>query len=361
MLCLGIETTCDESALALLEDGRLLAEELASQADMHALFGGVVPELASREHLRVLDPLLDQLFRKSGLAAADLDCVAVARGPGLLGSILIGLGLAKGLALGTGAVLIGVDHLQAHLLAPALEQDILFPALGLLISGGHTRIYLIRSQLDFKLLGRTLDDAVGEAFDKTAKLINLPYPGGKHIDLLATRAEPDTTLFPCPYLDNRNLDFSFSGLKTSVAHYFQKHPELRLQRLEPEPGHEAILAEKKELARVCASLNWSISQTLYHKTKRALQTQPGVRSLVVAGGVAANTMIRKTMQELARQFDLPLVLPRPELCTDNGAMIAYTGFQLLAAGYRHDLNIDAVPRGRPIPWDYSHLGLKTED
>ncbi|MCF8037969.1 MAG: tRNA (adenosine(37)-N6)-threonylcarbamoyltransferase complex transferase subunit TsaD [Desulfohalobiaceae bacterium] len=352
MLCLGIETTCDESALALLQDGRLLAEELASQVDMHALFGGVVPELASREHLRILTPLLDQLFARSGTGPEDLDCIAVARGPGLLGSILIGMALGKGLALSTDAPLIGVDHLRAHLLAPDLEQDIPFPALGLLISGGHTRIYLIRSPLEFELLGRTLDDAVGEAFDKTARLLNLPYPGGKHIDVLAGSAVPETTLFPCPYLDNANLDFSFSGLKTAVAQYVSSHPELKLERLDPEPDYDRIISQNKDLARVCASLNWSIARTLYQKTKRGLKARNGVRSLLVAGGVAANTMIRTTMQELAREHGLPLVLPSPELCTDNAAMIANYGFHLFSAGYRHGLDFDAVPRGRAMPFDY---------
>ncbi len=352
MLCLGIETTCDESALALLRDGRLLAEELASQTDMHALFGGVVPELASREHLRIVRPLLDRLFVKSGTGPEDLDCLAVARGPGLLGSILIGMALAKGLALGTGAALIGVDHLRAHLLAPGLEQEIPFPALGLLISGGHTRIYLIRSPLEFELLGRTLDDAVGEAFDKTAKLLNLPYPGGKHIDVLAASAEPETTLFPCPYLDNTNLDFSFSGLKTALAQYVHSHPDLKLQGLDPEPDLERILAENRDLARVCASLNWSIARTLYQKAKRGLRSCKGIRSLLVAGGVAANTMIRTSMQELAKDQGLPLILPSPELCTDNAAMIANYGFLLFSFGYRHGLDFDAVPRGRTVPFDY---------
>ncbi|MCF8104087.1 MAG: tRNA (adenosine(37)-N6)-threonylcarbamoyltransferase complex transferase subunit TsaD [Desulfohalobiaceae bacterium] len=357
MLCLGIETTCDESALALLKDGRLLAEELASQTDMHALFGGVVPELASREHLRILTPLLDRLFAKCGRAPADLDCIAVARGPGLLGSILVGMGLAKGLALGTGATLVGVDHLRAHLLAPGLEQQIPYPALGLLITGGHTRIYLIRSPLEFVLLGRTLDDAVGEAFDKTAKLLNLPYPGGTHIDALAASAEPETALFPCPYLDNDNLDFSFSGLKTAVAQFVHNHPLLKLDRLEPEPDHERIVAENKDLARVCASLNWSIARTLYQKVKRGLGKHQGVRSLLVAGGVAANTMIRTSLQDLARDHGLPLILPRPELCTDNAAMIANYGFILISSGYRHGLDFDAVPRGRAVPFDY----LRSDD
>ncbi len=355
MLCLGIETTCDESALALLEDGRLLAEELTSQMDMHAPFGGVVPELASREHLRVLPPLLDRLLAGSKVRPQDLDAIAVARGPGLLGSILIGMGLAKGLTLSTEAVLVGVNHLQAHLLAPGLHQELIYPALGLLISGGHTRLYLIQSPLDFQLLGRTLDDAVGEAFDKTAKLLNFPYPGGKHIDLLAAQTSPDTSLFSCPYLENDNLDFSFSGLKTAVAQFVRNRPDLKLPGLLLEPDHQAIAREKPDLAATCASLNWSIARTLSIKTRRALNRQKHIRSLIVAGGVAANHMIRLSMQELAEEQGLPLFLPDPDLCTDNGTMIAHCGSILIAAGHCHDLSLDAIPRGKSVPWDYLPL------
>ena len=357
MLCLGIETTCDETALALLRDGRVLAEEMASQMDMHAPFGGVVPELASREHLRVLPPLLDRLVHRTGTSLKDLDAIAVARGPGLLGSILIGLGLAKGLALSTGATLVGVNHLQAHLLAPGMDQLMRFPALGLLISGGHTRLYLIHSPLQFELLGRTLDDAVGEAFDKSAKLLNFPYPGGMHIDALSAQARPDRSLFPCPYLENTNLDFSFSGLKTAVAQFVQRHPELKLEKLTLEPDHAAIAAENPELATVCSSLNWSIAQTLSVKVQRALSRHQTIRSLIVAGGVAANRMIRRTMQDLTAAQELPLLLPRPELCTDNGTMIAYCGSLFLEAGLCHDLSLEAIPRGKPLPWDYQQRPL----
>ena len=355
MLCLGIETTCDETAVALLENDRLLGEALASQMDMHAPFGGVVPELASREHLRVLPPLLDRLLSESRVGPQDLDAIAVARGPGLLGSILIGLGLAKGLALSTQARLVGVNHLQAHLLAPGLEHPLIFPALGLLISGGHTRLYLIRSPLDFHLLGRTLDDAVGEAFDKTAKLLNFPYPGGRHIDLLGAQAAPDTARFPCPYLENDTLDYSFSGLKTAVAQFVHNHPELKLDRLVLEPDHAALARDNPDLAETCASLNWSIARTLSAKTERALNRQKGIRAVIVAGGVAANRMIRASMQELADARGLPLFLPDPALCTDNGIMIAHCGALLLRSGYCHDLSLDAIPRGKPVPWDYLPL------
>ncbi|MDY7002185.1 MAG: tRNA (adenosine(37)-N6)-threonylcarbamoyltransferase complex transferase subunit TsaD [Thermodesulfobacteriota bacterium] len=355
MLCLGIETSCDETALALVRDGGLVAENLASQVDAHALFGGVVPELASREHLRVLGPLLDDLLRKTGVGLGDIDVIAAARGPGLLGSLLVGLSLAKGLALATGAVLVGVNHLWAHLLVPGLETEIPFPALGLVVSGGHTQTYLMRSPLEFEVLGRTLDDAAGEAFDKAAKVLNLPYPGGCSMDALAQRSEPDKGLFPRPYLDNVNLDFSFSGIKTAMANYVAKHPGLRLETLLDPAGFEGFLRDGRdlsELSRVCASFNWSVADTLRIKVERALAKAGPVKSLILAGGVAANAMIRETMRGVASRNDLPLLVPKPHLCTDNAAMIAHAGEILAKAGLCHGLDLEAVPRGREIPWDY---------
>ncbi|MFH1914138.1 MAG: tRNA (adenosine(37)-N6)-threonylcarbamoyltransferase complex transferase subunit TsaD [Pseudomonadota bacterium] len=359
MRILGIETSCDETAVALVEDGRLTGERLATQIDVHALFGGVVPEIASREHLRVLPRLFDELMADTGLTPADIDGVAVARGPGLLGSLLVGLSFAKGLSLATGAPIIGVNHLMAHLLAPGLEGELRFPALGLLVSGGHTHIYLVRSPTDFTLMGRTLDDAAGEAFDKVAKLLNIAYPGGRFVDLLATEAEPDTTLFPRPYVDNDNLDFSFSGLKTAVANHVAANPGLVLDEMAGGEGLAAITgARRRELARVCASFNWSVAQTLKIKVERALERTEGVRSLIVAGGVAANSAVRRIMAEVADTAGVELTLPAPSLCTDNAAMIAYAGWLLARAGYRHDLDLEAVPRGRAIPEDWSVCGDK---
>ncbi|MEF8824175.1 MAG: tRNA (adenosine(37)-N6)-threonylcarbamoyltransferase complex transferase subunit TsaD [Desulfohalobiaceae bacterium] len=352
MLCLGIETSCDETSLAIIRDGEVASQTLRSQEDLHAIYGGVVPEIASREHLRALPGLLDQVLSRSGVALGEVDAVAVTRGPGLMGSLLVGMGLAKGLVQGNGAALVGVDHLQAHMIAPELGREIAYPALGLLISGGHTRLYLLRSNTDMEILGRTLDDAVGEAFDKTAKLLNLPYPGGKYIDRIAGLAEPDSTLFPRPYVDNQNLDFSFSGLKTAVANYVRDHPELRLKEMEESPDAERIAAQSPHLARVCASFSWSVSQGLRIKLERALRRHPEAASLVVAGGVAANSMIRRTVEAAALDREVELILPEPELCTDNAAMVAYTGAVLHSKGWCHDLDLEAVPRGRAIPWDY---------
>jgi N6-L-threonylcarbamoyladenine synthase len=353
MLCLGIETSCDETALALVENGRLIDECLHTQEDIHALFGGVVPELASRQHLQALPILLSRLLERTGRNLQAIRTIAVARGPGLLGSLLVGMGMAKGLALSLQVPLVGVNHLHAHLLVTGLEQEILFPALGLLVSGGHTHLYRVESPFRFELLGRSLDDAAGEALDKSASMLNMPYPGGRHIDALAGLAEPDPTMFPRPYLDNNNLDFSFSGLKTAVSLYIAKHSQLRLPKMMDKQKIIAWGMDHPGLCTMCSSLNWSIAETLRTKVERALR-QPGeaYRSLIVAGGVAANSMLRSLLTKTARDRQLPLIMPSPSLCTDNAAMIAYTGWLLAREGWIHDLELEAIPRGKRIPWDY---------
>lgn len=363
MLTLGIETSCDETALALVRDGRLLGQTLATQVPLHALFGGVVPEIASREHYRILGSLFDRLMAEQGLRPQDLDAVAVARGPGLLGSLLTGLGFAKGLVLGTGALLVGVDHLKAHLLAAGLEQELLFPALGLLVSGGHTQLYRLDAPTRFRRLGRTLDDAAGEALDKSARLMGLPYPGGRFVDALARAGTVDPNLFPRPYLDNQNLDFSFSGLKTAVSLAMQQRRHLVLPpemfaTLQASPDLGALCAENPrlgELADLCASLNHSIVDTLRVKVERALGRERDIRALLVAGGVAANSMLRQAMAALAQRHGLRLSLPSAALCTDNAAMVAYAGECHLRAGLCHGLDLDAIPRGQRVPEDFLPL------
>ena len=361
MLVLGIETSCDETAFGLVEDGVLRGASMASQADMHALFGGVVPELASREHYRVLGPLFDAFLAQNGVRVSDLDAVAVTRGPGLLGSLLVGVAFAKALALGAGIALIGVDHLKAHLLAAGLEGDLLLPALGLLVSGGHTHLYYIRSAREFTLLGRSLDDAAGEAFDKVAKVLTLPYPGGRHLDALARQGEIDARLLPCPYLDNDNLDFSFSGLKTAAAGFVAERPQLKDAAAGLRQGADQAAGNHAQqgLADFCASFNYSVARTLTLKTARALnklrEDNLDVRCLTAAGGVAANSMIRSQLGALAQEARLPLVLPTPELCTDNGAMIAYCGYLLAREKLGHKLDMTAIPRGSYIPEDMVRL------
>lgn len=356
MLVLGIETSCDETAFGLVEDGVLCNASMASQADLHALFGGVVPELASREHYRMLGPLFDRFMADAGKKVSDLDAVAVTRGPGLLGSLLVGVAFAKALAYGAAVPLIGVDHLKAHLLAAGIEGELPLPALGLLVSGGHTHLYYIRSAREFTLLGRSLDDAAGEAFDKVAKVLTLPYPGGRYLDALARKGKINERLLPCPYLDNDNLNFSFSGLKTAAATLVSERPELKEAAAKIRAGGEGEpLAAEGELADFCASFNYSVARTLTVKTARALKKlqEDGqtLYSITAAGGVAANSMIRAHLTDLAHDAGLPLILPSPQLCTDNGAMIAYTGYLLAKEGLGHGLDMSAIPRGSHIPED----------
>ncbi|MCL1890198.1 MAG: tRNA (adenosine(37)-N6)-threonylcarbamoyltransferase complex transferase subunit TsaD [Desulfovibrionaceae bacterium] len=342
MLCLGIESSCDETALALVRDGRILGQTLASQVELHALFGGVVPELASREHGKVLAPLYDLLLKNCGISAGQLEGVAVARGPGLLGSLLVGVAFAKALAWALDKPIIGVNHLHAHVLAVGLERPLLFPALALLVSGGHTHIYLARSPADFVLLGRSLDDAAGEALDKFGKLMGLPYPAGREIDRLGASGRLEN-FFTCPYLQNDNLDFSFSGLKTAA------------RLLLKEKGFKAEKAEKNGfLADVCASFAHTVALTLAVKTERAFRRlDPGtVKAVILAGGVAANSRVRERFGLLAEELGLPLLVPSPGLCTDNAAMIAYAGEIMLGDGFRHDLDFEVIPRGRKVPDDY---------
>lgn len=341
MICLGIETSCDETALALVDEGRVAASVMSTQADLHALFGGVVPELASREHGRLIGPLYDLLFKKAGIEPEAVDIIAFARGPGLLGSLLVGAAFAKGLALGLGKPVIGINHLHAHLLAAGIENGLVFPALGLLVSGGHTHIYRIRSPRDFTPLGRTLDDAAGEAFDKVGKLLGLPYPAGRLIDDLARRGAPESGMFRCPYMDNDNLDFSFSGLKTAAATLIAGRDDLKAGQGEDTPV----------LRDFCAALQDVIALTLQKKFARALGRHPEARSLIVAGGVAANSSVRAVMTELAAEHGLALSMPSPALCTDNGCMVAYTGWLLAKEGWLHSLDVSCIPRGTPIPDD----------
>lgn len=337
MLCLGIESSCDDTGLALVNDNKIISSLLASQADCHAIFGGVVPELASREHNRWLGPLLDALLTEAGLALADIEAIAVARGPGLLGSLLSGIAFAKGLALSLDLPLIGVNHLHAHLLAAGLGQDLIFPGLGLVISGGHTELYRMESPSEFKRLGRSLDDAAGEAFDKIGKAIGLSYPAGKIIDELAQAGDPSVHKLPLAYTHNENLDFSFSGLKTAAL------------KLAAEIG----LLEDNCKARkdFCAALNSAIADTLCLKLERGLEAQPDIKAIYVAGGVAANSLVRSKIQALAKSRQIRLLMPDLPLCMDNGAMIAFAGALLRQAGYSHGLDLEATPRGRPIPDD----------
>ena len=336
MLCLGIETSCDETAVALVEEGRLVRSLTASQANLHAIFGGVVPELASREHYKIIGPLFDRLMADSGRSPADLDAVAVARGPGLLGSLLVGVAFAKGLALTLDKPLIGVNHLRAHLLACGLDAALSYPALGVLASGGHTCLYKINSFDSFEPLGATLDDAAGEAFDKIGCALGLPYPAGARVDALAREGEPDFSL-PLPLSRGDSLDFSFSGLKTAAVK--------SVSRSRP---------KGRALNDFCAGLNQAVAETLAIKAGKALERPDckGVSAVWLAGGVAANSRVRQRLAELAASRGLPLLMPQLKFCSDNAAMIAYNGWLLAAHGKVSDLRLEAVPRGRKMPDDY---------
>lgn len=357
MLVLGIESSCDETAFALVRGGRILGQTLSSQVELHALFGGVVPELASREHGRAISHLYDLLLENCGATPEDIDGIAVARGPGLLGSLLVGVAFAKALALGLDRPVIGVNHLHAHVLAAGLEHKLEWPSLALLVSGGHTHIYLVESPVRFTLLGRSLDDAAGEALDKFGKMVGLPYPAGKYIDAFGNGIEADDKLFPRPYLDNDNLDFSFSGLKTAGLNLLKHDPDLRFA-----PG--AVLPEGgrgETLRNYCAAYAQTIALTLAEKMRRAVArvTSGGYapKSVILAGGVAANSRVRAELARVASASALPLVAPSAALCTDNAAMIAYTGELLMQSGLRHTLGFGAVPRGQQVPEDYISCGL----
>jgi len=313
MRVLGIETSCDETGIALVDaEAGLLAHRLYSQVDLHAVYGGVVPELASRDHIRRILPLLREVLDEAGVRGPELSAVAYTAGPGLLGALLTGASVARALAYGWGVPALAVHHLEGHLLAPLLDDATLdFPFLVLLVSGGHTQLIHARGLGDYELLGESIDDAAGEAFDKTAKLLGLGYPGGPALSRLAETAESGDLRLPRPMLDRPGLDMSFSGLKTAVLTVVQKG------QYPPE-----VIARAFEEA---------VTDTLVEKTRRALEAS-GAPVLVVAGGVAANRPLRAGLRAMAEAQGVPVFFPRPAFCTDNGAMIALAGLRRLQAG-----------------------------
>jgi N6-L-threonylcarbamoyladenine synthase len=334
MRVLGIETSCDETGVALWDTDRgLRAHALYSQTELHLAYGGVVPELASRDHVRKLVPLLRQTLDEAGLRLADLDGVAYTAGPGLVGALLVGAGLGRALAWALDIPAVAVHHMEGHLLAPLMEPDPPQPPfVALLVSGGHTMLLQVDAIGAYRLLGDTLDDAAGEAFDKTAKLMGLPYPGGPVLAQLAESGAAGAFRFPRPMTDRPGLDFSFSGLKTQVL--------LAWQSTGADPARRADIARAFEEAA---------TDTLAIKCRRAL-AQTGARCLVVAGGVGANRRLRALLAAAAAEDGFRVAFPRPEFCTDNGAMIAFAGAQRLAAGLRDDAGIHVFPR-----WDLESL------
>lgn len=326
MLILGVETSCDDTAAAVLLDGRMiLANLVSSQDEIHGPFGGVVPELASRQHVRHILPILDGALQKAGVGLKELDGIAVTRGPGLVGSLLVGLSVVKGISFRWGIPYVGVNHLEAHLLAILLEREVPFPYMALLASGGHTLLYLVRDFADYLYLGGTRDDAAGEAYDKAAKMMGLGYPGGKIIDQLARDGNPQAVSFPRARMKKGSYDFSFSGLKTAVWHY------LKLQ------GKDRWEAQKADIA---ASFQEAVVDMLVAPTLRAA-SELNVKRIVLAGGVAANSRLRERLTERAKEGEMEVYFPSPALCTDNGAMIALNGYHWLQQGRRDDFRLNA--------------------
>jgi len=328
---LGIETSCDETAAAVVEDGcRALSDVVSTQIEIHRRWGGVVPELASRNHVVQVMPVVDEAVTRAG-GPAMVDAIAVTSGPGLVGALLVGVQVAKALALAWEKPLVGVNHLEGHLLAAFLgEAPPTFPFLGLVVSGGHTSLYEARAFGDYRLLGQTRDDAAGEAFDKGAKLLGLPYPGGVAIDTLARTGDPRAIRFPKAVVKGADLDFSFSGLKTALLHHVKKHG----------------VPAGQGLADLCASYQEAIVGALVQKAVRAARRFQ-LPTLVLAGGVAANSRLRAAAAEAAAGYDdLRLVVPAARLCTDNAAMIAVAGTHALERGLRAGEDLAADPAWR---------------
>jgi N6-L-threonylcarbamoyladenine synthase len=329
---LAIETSCDETAAAIVEDGRrVLADVVATQIDIHRRWGGVVPELASRNHVVQVMPVVDEALSRAGIAPAALDAIAVTSGPGLVGALLVGVQAAKALALAWQKPLVRVNHLEGHLVAAFLaDPPPAFPYLGLVVSGGHTSLYAARGFGDYRLLGQTRDDAAGEAFDKGAKLLGLPYPGGVAIDRLAKEGDPKGHRFPKAIVKGADLDFSFSGLKTALLHHVRKHG----------------VPEGRALSDLCASYQEAIVRALVEKSFRAARRLQFER-LVISGGVAANSRLRAAVQERAAEYEgMQVHLPPVRLCTDNAAMIAVAGTHALQRGERAGPELNADPAWR---------------
>ncbi|MGY6569342.1 MAG: tRNA (adenosine(37)-N6)-threonylcarbamoyltransferase complex transferase subunit TsaD [Salinarimonas sp.] len=345
MRVLGIETTCDETAAAIVslaEDrtgplagatrGVVEANEILSQIAQHAAYGGVVPEIAARAHVEVVDRLVARALSRAGVALADIDGIAAAAGPGLIGGVIVGLTSAKALALVSGKPFIAVNHLEAHALTARLTDGIAFPYLLLLASGGHTQLIAVRGVGDYVKIGGTIDDAIGEAFDKVAKLLGLPYPGGPHVEDAAKRGDPQRFHLPRPMLGRPRPDFSLSGLKTALR--------VEAERIAP--------LSEQDVCDLCASFQAAVTDTVVDRTRTALRDFQTVAArptaLVAAGGVAANQTMRRGLQRLATEVGLKLVTPPLELCGDNGAMIAWAGIERLRLGLIDGL--DAPARAR---------------
>ncbi|GKV70220.1 DNA-binding/iron metalloprotein/AP endonuclease [Sporosarcina sp. NCCP-2716] len=332
---LGIETSCDETAASVVKNGtEIISNVVASQIESQKRFGGVVPEIASRHHVEEITVVIEQALTESGLKPADLDAVAVTEGPGLVGALLIGVNAAKAFAFANGLPLIGVHHIAGHIYANQLVQPMEFPLLALIVSGGHTEMVIMRGHGSFELIGETRDDAAGEAYDKVARVLGLPYPGGPHVDKLALASEIAVE-FPRAWLEPDSYDFSFSGLKSAVINY--KHNlEQRGEQLDP--------------GAVAAGFQQSVTEVITTKAVRAAQAY-SVKQVIAAGGVAANKGLRASLENAFNELQIPFAVPPVHLCTDNAAMIAAAGTQMYLSGVRSDLAMNGRPGMQLTSWN----------
>jgi len=335
MKILGIETSCDETSAAVIADNRVLSNVIASQA-VHLQFGGVVPELASRAHVRKIVPIVKEALKEARVSLTDVDAIAVTHGPGLIGALLVGVNYAKGLAMALKKPLIGVNHLEGHIYSNFLTHPELEPPfLVLLVSGGHTMLLLVEAHLKYRLLGQTRDDAIGEAYDKVAKLLGLGYPGGPVIDKRAQQGNPEYVTFPKGLAQDESFDFSYSGLKTAVANFLKSLSSREIEH---------------HMNDICAAFQKAAVDILVEKTIRAARTFQ-IRRITIAGGVAANSYLRSEMARRAAEYHLDIFVPEFQYCTDNAAMIARAGWQRLQAGFQSDLYLNAfatLPLGEPL-------------
>lgn len=329
MIVLGIETSCDETSAAVIDGGNLRSNIISSQF-VHQQYGGVVPELASRAHQRLIVPVVQEALQKADVRMDELEGVAVTYGPGLMGALLVGLNFGKALAFGLDIPLVGVNHMQAHIYSNFLEESKPhYPFLCLIVSGGHTQLVHVTEPLHHRLLGETLDDAAGEAYDKVAKMLGLGFPGGPAIDALAKEGNPEFVKFPRALLGEESFDFSFSGIKTSVLYWLRDHP------VRAEGNGQPFLAD------LCASFQEAVVDVLVGKTLHAVE-ETGVKDVAIAGGVSANSELRRRLEVLAAERGFRLYVPRLQFCTDNAAMIALVGWMKFVAGERSELSLSAV-------------------